>query len=1211
VPLTTGAPEAPARFRVVRSDARGTVVELSVDGLYVEPVQAGGQSWQTIELGIAAGGHTVKPGRPQLPLVARFLEISADRAVRVEVTALEEVTLTGYKVYPAQPAQPESRDPLPFEYDAQAYSVNAPYPSENTVVSEPMIMRDVRLVQLAMQPVRYNPVTGELRVARRLQVTLHNEGQSTVNVLRRRPGGHSRAFVPLYRSLIPNYDDPPQRPEDGSYLIITHDDFAAAVAPFAAWKHQKGWRTTVVTTSELGGNDSAHIDAYITNAYENWPYPPDFVLLVGDAPTRLACCHWPGRTDASDLRYSLKSGTDILADLMISRVCVQTQAEAVAVLNKLYKYEMTPWMGNTDWYDKVVSLAGYEGNPRFWSMVIRVRNYVMGRPFTQFDTLFERWGLNTATNLSESLNQGRAWMLYRGHGDVGAWANVSPSWSNSNVLNLNNGRMTPCVIAPTCLSGDFDNVSQDCHAETWLKAGEEKGGCAYFGSSEVSYSGYNDSLATGSFLSYTDSLMYTFAQCTQWGKLFMMQAYPLPDNITEEETYMFNNFGEPELNVWSTVPRTLSVAHPPTVLIGSFPFTVTVHANDAPVANALVCVMSRADTTVYHVGHTDGSGQVSFTLNTTLPGDSILVTVTGRNLHPYLGAAIAIAPNSAYVTYLRCTVSDSAGGNNDGIINPGEAIRLPTWVKNWGSRPANTVNAKLRSADANITVTDSAKSFGNIPAGDSASTGANGFGFTVAPACTNGYTIRLDLECRDALDSVWNSGIALWVGTAELGYAGLDVDDAPPGGNGDGKVDPGETANLFVTLRNTGLGHGYNVNATLRSGDARFTVPDSTAGFGRIMRDTTGVNADPFTVAADASIPRETAIPCTLVVRADGGYTATLAFQLVIGEVRAIDPIGDGPRTPSLYWAYEDCDSAYDEAPVFEWVDVAGIGTRLTLSDDQTVVVSLPPAFGPFRFYGQNFTQVSVCGNGWVGLGSTTVSTYSNTALPATGLPPAVFLNWDDLYPPTGGGVWWYHDTANHRFVVQYDSVPYYSSRTVFEFNQVIFYDTTRAADDGNCEFTVQYLTAQGMNSSTVGEQDPTRAIYIQSLFNGAYHRGASTMAAGRAVKYTTDAPSTAVAEPGAGTAARFERLGLAPNPVRGGALVRFGVKQAGVVRLAVYDRAGRQVRTLADGRMDAGQYSVRWDGRDAAGRSLSQGVYFLRLDTGSERTSLKAVLLD
>jgi len=403
------------------------------------------------------------------------------------------------------------------------------------------------------------------------------------------------------------------------------------------------------------------------------------VLLVGDAPEFIRCNHWPGETDASDLYYSLHEGNDLLADLMIARVCVRTLDEARAVMNKLYRYEQEPFLGNTEWFNKVCALAGYEsGQPtRFWTVVIRIRNYVLGRPFNQFDTLFQRWGLNTAQRLTDSLNAGRAWMLYRGHGDDDAWANVSPSWTNSNVYALNNGRMTPLVIAPTCLSGNFDEAN-DCHAEAWLKAGEEKGGIGYFGASEASYSGYNDSLAAGTFMSYVDTLTYTFAQCTQWGKLFMLLAYPLPDQISEEELYMFNNFGDPELNIWSRTPQPLTVNHPATVLIGSFSFLVTVSIGTTPVSNAQVCVMSRQDTSVYYVGHTDATGQVVFNIATTLPGDSLYVTVTGRNLQPYLGSATTIAPNAPYVIYLKSEIDDSIGGNNDRLINPGENINLPT-----------------------------------------------------------------------------------------------------------------------------------------------------------------------------------------------------------------------------------------------------------------------------------------------------------------------------------------------------------------------------------------------------------------------------------------------------------------------------------------------------------------------------------------------------
>jgi hypothetical protein len=778
------------------------------------------------------------------------------------------------------------------------------------------------------------------------------------------------------------------------------------------------------------------------------------------------------------------------------------------------------------------------------------------------------------------------------------------------VYNLQNGRMTPIVIGPTCLAGDFDN-SSECLAEAWIKAGSPdsaKGGTGYFGSSEVSYSGYNDSLAAGAFFSYSDSLLYTYAQCTQWGKLFMLEAYPLPNPTSEKEIWMFNSLGEPEENIWSATPQILTVSHPATVIIGQFPFQVTVNANDAPVENALVCVMSRVDTSIYHVGYTDGAGQIQFTIDATQPGDSILVTVTGRNLHPYLGAAMTISPNAAYVTHLRHTASDSAGGNNDGIINPGEVIDLSMWVKNWGSETADSVEGTLRTGDVQIGLTDSVELFGSIAAGDSAFA-ANAYRFGVAHACTNGYVLGFDLACRDANDSVWVSSLNLWVGTAVLEYSGHEADDPPPGGNGDGKIDPGETAQLTLSLHNQGLGHGYNVSAVLRSGDARFTVPDSLGEFGYIAKDSTGSNgADRFTVVADASIPMETPIPCTLLVTADG-YAATIPFTVVVGEIRSIDPIPDNTTPTALYWAYDSGDTNYVQHPTFEWIDISGVGTRLTLSDDQTVQVSLPSGFGPFVFYGRNFIQLSICGNGWVGPGYTASRDYTNHALPNTSDPTMLAMVWDDLYPPTSNGVYWYHDAANHRFIVQYDSMPTYANRNVFDWHQVVIYDTTLAAEDGNSVFTYQYLTANSYSSMTVGVNDSTTGIGIQTLFDGTYHRGALPIEAGCAIKFTSDGPVTGMAEPGKPAALARRALVVAPNPFARSAIIHWNRARESDVSLKVFDATGRAVRTLVHGAVRAGSHTTLWNGTDDCGRELAHGIYFVRLETAGNTVKVKTVL--
>ena len=68
-------------------------------------------------------------------------------------------------------------------------------------------------------------------------------------------------------------------------------------------------------------------------------------------------------------------------------------------------------------------------------------------------------------------------------------------------------------------------------------------------------------------------------------------------------------------------------------------------------------------------------------------------------------------------------------------------------------------------------------------------------------------------------------------------------------------------------------------------------------------------------------------------------------------------------------------------------------------------------------------------------------------------------------------------------------------------------------------------------------------------------------------------------------------------DPGRGGASLRYSVPQAADVRLEVYDLAGRTVRLLARGREDAGDYGVRWDGRNDTGQPVSGGMCIVRLE--------------
>ncbi len=568
------------------------------------------------------------------------------------------------------------------------------------------------------------------------------------------------------------------------------------------------------------------------------------------------------------------------------------------------------------------------------------------------------------------------------------------------------------------------------------------------------------------------------------------------------------------------------------------------------------------------------------------------------------------------VSYLKHTVDDQAGGNGDGIINPGEAINLPLWVANRTDAPARGVWGVLRktSGDTLVTVTDSVRYFGTVGAGDSVWTGASGFRFRVAPACTNRYQLPLVLVCTDTLDSSYVSNLPLVCGAPQLVASGLQCWDPQPGGNNNGKLDPGEQAEIALGLRNIGLGNAENVWARLRSGDARFTVLDSSGGYGLLRADSTVFNSsDRFTVQVNASIPRETQVPCTLLVYGDR-YQATRVVTIAVGALTNTDPIPDGPRMPACYYAYDDCDTFYVAAPEFEWVEVKSQGTRLNFSNNDAVIaVSLPSGFGPFYYYGQRYTQVSVSADGWIVPGSYTTTDYSNTELPSSSAPPgAICANWDDLYPGYGsaGYAYWWHDATNHRFVIEFDSSSYYSPSSMKDKFEFLLYDSTRAAMTGDNEVVVQYMTANNYVSNTVGMQDQGQTVGIQCLYNGTYHRAAAQIIPHRAIKYTTDSIITGVAEPGSGPAAGRLTLAAGPNPMRDIGSLRLSLPQAGHVRLAVHDISGRLVRTLVEADLPAGRYDFAWDRRDEQGRTVGAGVYLYRLETASGELCRKAVVL-
>lgn len=437
-----------------------------------------------------------------------------------------------------------------------------------------------------------------------------------------------------------------------------------------------------------------------------------------------------------------------------------------------------------------------------------------------------------------------------------------------------------------------------------------------------------------------------------------------------------------------------------------------------------------------------------------------------------------------------------------------------------------------------------------------------------------------------------------------LAYVQNKVYDA--GGNNNGKLDPGETAELTVFLKNVGGQNFTTLASTFSTTDPYVTVIDNSGSFGSLLVDSIKENAaDKYRVIVNANAPMNHLVSFR-VIASQSAFRDTFDFGLRIAKLVPMDT--------GYYYTYYD-GGPYTQCPVYSWyaIDTTQTlhpGTSLGMeSDDQTVTISLPFTF---KYYGQNYTQVSVCSNGWIAPGASTWTSYYNYPLPNIYAPPAaVFGLWDDLYPGAvgPGDIYSYYDAANHRFVVEFfrvDHLSYSGYLETFEFFLLdpAYYPTPT----GDGEVIVQYNTVSYITSTTMGIQNTSQNVGIQYLYDGGYDPLGVPITNGRALKYTPVPPTlVGIAENNA-PAGSMLTLTAYPNPFSGKVTLQVGpTTRNGVIN--IYDASGRCVRDLYLPTTYSLLPSVVWDGTDQSGNQLPSGIYFVRLAAESGETIRKVIL--
>jgi hypothetical protein len=83
------------------------------------------------------------------------------------------------------------------------------------------------------------------------------------------------------------------------------------------------------------------------------------------------------------------------------------------------------------------------------------------------------------------------------------------------------------------------------------------------------------------------------------------------------------------------------------------------------------------------------------------------------------------------------------------------------------------------------------------------------------------------------------------------------------------------------------------------------------------------------------------------------------------------------------------------------------------------------------------------------------------------------------------------------------------------------------------------------------------------------------------------------------------------PNPFNPETTISYELKDAGNVRLDVYNAKGQLVRSLVNTNQAAGRYKVVFNGRDDMGNPLASGLYLYRFSAGTFSSTRKMMLME
>ena len=859
-------------FEIINKSPDELIIKVTVNDFRLQAVKTPGLMGYLPD--IENGAHSLKKGFPDLQhLTASLIQQGQD--VRISILDQKIKEFSDINILPSKGNLYRNQDPSEIPYQkGKIYQKDSFYPRKIVKSGKGYQFRDFSGIPLQVTPMQYNPVSKTLRLYTELTIKVSFSGVQ----LNRKPKQINADFASLYKQHFLNYQSSRYTalPEKGEMLVLTHQNFDQDIQSFVDWKNKIGIPTKLVRIDTLGAGNASAIKNYISTYYQN--HNLSFVLLVGDAnyvPTNSIS------SGDSDNHYGYLSGNDSYPEVMIGRFSVENSAHVNTMVQRTKMYELG--LSNTgNWLNTSLGIASEQGpgddNEMDYEHIRNMHADLQGYTYTSLLEMFDgsqggndAGGNPSSSMVSQAVNSGLGNILYTGHGSTYSWG--SSGFSNSDIDQLSNTTAWPFIWSVACVNGNF--VNNTSFAESWTRAtnnGEPTGAIATL-MSTINQSWdppmhAQDEMVDILTESYSNNIKRTFGGISMNGCMAMNDAY---GSQGDEMTDTWTIFGDPSFMIRTDTSKTLNVSSIPALFIGDTSVTVNVPVNDARVA------LSKNNTLLDVKYVTNGTATLTFPAFSS--PDTMDLAIVAYNHDIYFAEVPVMQASGPYMAFKDYNIDDSQG-NGDQQADQGEKIVLDVQLENMGLDDAQGVFAKIYSPDTSIVITKDSAYWGGIVSKDSSY--LNGaFSVNLKPGIANGELININMDISDNTGDSWQTSFEIPVEAPQTEAIQLTVlDDSL--GNGDGRLNAGETATIMVNVKNTGddtFAYGWS---TLISSSTYIDVIKPYESIHNLDEDN---SLDiPYKIKVDSTMPDGTTVRFDWNLSA-GNYSLVNSFYEVIGNI--------------------------------------------------------------------------------------------------------------------------------------------------------------------------------------------------------------------------------------------------------------------------------------------------------------------------------------